>query len=115
GDFTLGLMEFEDVGTYVYEISELASSSERFEIDKTRYTMTITITLVDYFLKKEVIVKKAGGEVVSAMTFTNKYHPVPKTGENSLASLQGAGLMLLAAALVVVQQKNKKRYQKKQK
>ena len=115
GDFTLGLMEFKEEGTYVYEISELASSSERFEVDKTVYTMTITITLEDYFLEKEVVVKKANGTVVSSLTFTNKYHPVPETGEQSLAAFQGAGLMLLAASLVVVQQKTKKRFQNKQK
>lgn len=115
GDFTLGLMEFKEEGTYVYEISELASSSERFEVDKTVYTMTITITLEGYFLEKEVVVKKANGTVVSSLTFTNIYHPVPETGEQSLAAFQGAGLMLLAASLVVVQQKTKKRFQNKQK
>lgn len=72
GSANLDLSAITAIGIYNYTISEKAGNTAGMEYDKSVYTLTVTASLVDGELKKDVSIKLNGVKVESA-TFTNTY------------------------------------------
>jgi pilin isopeptide linkage protein/LPXTG-motif cell wall-anchored protein len=82
GSFGFGVMEFTEVGTYVYELRELETENKNFAFDPTIYTITITITQEGHNLVKDVIYTKNNSTEASteAIVFTNTWQTIQIKG-----------------------------------
>lgn len=113
GSFEFGEMEFEEIGTYVYELRELPTDAKNFTFDPTLYTITVKITREDSQLVKEVIYTKNNGtEALAKLVYTNTYKapppPIPRTGESTTAlPILGAAMVLGGVGLTVKKKKSK--------
>ena len=113
GSFEFGEMEFEEIGTYVYELRELPTDAKNFTFDPTLYTITVKITREGSKLVKEVIYTKNNGtEPLEKLVYSNTYKapppPIPRTGESTTAlPILGAAMVLGGVGLTVKKKKSK--------
>ena len=81
GSAEFGEITFEYPGTYVYTISEKNSGTHGYTYDTTVYTVTFEVVQEDGELSYSRTIKDNGGNVCSAIEFTNSYKPpLPQTG-----------------------------------
>ena len=109
GEYEFGWIEYAEVGTYEYEVSEVAGTNPNYTYDSNKYTITVEVTEED----GKLVATVTGGENEDGLvTFTNTYteptNPpvpprpkpkpvVPKTGDETP---QAGLLALLGAALL---------------
>ncbi len=111
GEYEFGWIEYAEVGTYEYEVSEVAGTNPNYTYDSNKYTITVEVTEED----GKLVATVTGGENEDGLvTFTNTYTEpttppvppkptpkpkpvVPKTGDETP---QAGMLALLGAALL---------------
>ena len=111
GTKEFGKTTYTEVGTYVYEITEVKGNAEGYTYDTAVYTLTVEVTegADGNLVAKETYVDANGKVVKSATaTFTNTYTPkppvLPQTSDDSvptstLVAVAGTGFALLLAGL----------------
>ena len=72
GDKNFARITFTNVGTYVYEVTEVAGNAGGYQYDDSTYIVTVVVTDQDGQLTAAKTVKKGDAEV-QALTFTNTY------------------------------------------
>ena len=111
GTKEFGKTTYTEVGTYVYEISEVKGNAEGYTYDTAIYTLTVEVTEgADGNLVAKETYTDANGKVVKSATatFTNTYTPkppvLPQTSDDSVPTstviaVAGTGFALLLAGL----------------
>ena len=72
GNKNFAPITFTNVGTYVYEVTEVKGNASGYTYDDSTYTVTVVVTDQDGQLTAAKTVKKGDAEV-QALTFTNTY------------------------------------------
>ena len=111
GTKEFGKTTYTEVGTYVYEITEVKGNAEGYTYDTAIYTLTVEVTEgADGNLVAKETYTDANGKVVKSATatFTNTYTPkppvLPQTSDDSVPTstviaVAGTGFALLLAGL----------------
>ncbi len=69
-------LQFNDIGSYSYQVSEVAGSDHGYTYDSTVYTVEITVIDNDGALEAKTVIKN-GSTTAERLSFENEYNPIP--------------------------------------